>query len=410
MKKEVIGVSFIFLMIISLSFINAEEDLKEEIKEKFDDLDINDYRYQYNPSGFITDTRTIGKTFERFGKFPNYYKTTSFKLEEGIGSIDICYADRWRAEGIVGGKIRKVNYNGIIDFFKRLFGMGPCKRQVQTGLEVITPMRFIDKYRGYVTENSEGEQVRIKTSEEIYKDAIFEKTIFEGKDVIKVTILGDILRDGSEHREYYYDWESLLLLSEVFQCGQDIQYLPYCSFSGERIIVTKYTNISINTGMSINDFEIPEGDISCEIDYDLALNLSKKSDQIEDIMRERKLTEQEYNDYLTNLRRLGEVYCGEFIHPLVKNQELYSCTYEHYFQGVFPECVDLDSNSCKRLLLKQGKMQLVFGLGQEDVCVDKTPVECFNFWESGEVEFGLGLKHSLGYEEYGCYNFPSRFF
>ena len=167
----------VLILILYISIVRAEIT-KEEIEEKLNFINIEDYR--------ITEG-DFGKSVIIFGKYPNYYKEVILKSGV-IVSFDVCYNDKWRAYyDEDSGIVVRTNYNRFLNFFKRMLGIGrPCEKKFYNQIAV-SPMT---------------------PKNDLKFNFPFEESVFEGKNVIKFRgkYQGSMgAGDALEDYDHYYD-------------------------------------------------------------------------------------------------------------------------------------------------------------------------------------------------------------
>jgi len=354
--KERIKVFFICLLFLMLflPLIFASSITEEEIKERLKGLEkIEDFEMQTSyPMEDEFDSKSI------IAKLPNYYKDESFR-EGSLYDYRICYEDKWAVfhnKEMRGSYVLLVNFDGLFDFFLRIFGMGACKKQISYSLPDLTP-----------------EELFSSNMQKMY-DINFEEGTFEGKDVIKATLrmISEKAPEGYyDYWEYYYDKETLLKMAQIYYCGTGSCVIPNGTI--------RYTNITINKGIQKSEFElfIPEGLEICEVDAKAGYALKAEIELIKDKPEHSvgELTEEDYYHLRDLELQLTKMNCAK---PYAKSV----CTYSQYLGEVFPECVGLTIDSeCHDILLEEGKI------------VESSP----DFFEP-----------VLGYEdEWICYKLPS---
>lgn len=332
--KVVIKIVYICLsLMLILPVISAITE--EEIKERLKGLDeIEDFEISFIEHPLKSTVSPKNMTI--IIKLPNFYKETVF-VGEDLYSQSICYKDLWGAN-YYEDMIYVTHYDGVLDFFKRLFGMGPCKKQVQNKLLYWTPEHLLGS----------------DYQKEFYIK--FEEGIFGERNTIKAIVAShksEEFPQGSyplRYSEIYYDNETLFKIAQIFYCNPQNPFGPCIKPDG----AIEYTSIVVNKGIQESEFElfVPEGAKICENDYDKSLTLISKFEETEKKAwnERRKLTEEEYY-YVTDLKiEVSELWCRE---PDTRTQ----CTYSQYLGEVFPECVDLTTDlECYNILLEAGKV------------------------------------------------------
>lgn len=302
---------------------------EEEIKEKLKGLEkIEDFEMQtYYPMEDEFDSKSI------LAKLPNYYKDESFR-EGSLYDYRICYEDKWAVfhnKEMQGSYVLLVNFDGLFDFFLRIFGMGVCKSKISSTLPSLTP-----------------EELFSSNMQKMY-DINFEEGIFENRDIIKATLTFKTEKKSShEYYEIYYDKDTLLKIAKIFYCDPS---LSSCVMPNGTI---RYTNITINKGIQKSEFElfIPEGLEICEVDAKAGYALKAEIELIKDKPEHSigELTEEDYYHLRDLELQLTEMNCEK---PYAKSV----CTYNQYLGEIFPECVGLTTDSeCYNILLEEGKI------------------------------------------------------
>ncbi|MEN7981947.1 MAG: hypothetical protein ABFQ65_00685 [Nanoarchaeota archaeon] len=316
--RRVIGIGFL-VFIFCLSFISSVIT-KEEIKEKLEQININDFKISKGD---------FDKSVVIIGKAPNYYKEVVTKKGE-IVWYDICYKDKWleHYDETTDMTIR-TDYNMFFNFLKKFFGISsPCKKMFESRLSEysLTPENYLSL------------------------DYPFEEDIFEGKEVIKFKgeYPGSIgAGDPLEDFDAYYDRKNLILVAKKFYCNNND--FSKCIYKNGTI---EYFN-EINQGVQESDFtspEISEMTKICEKDLEKISNLTLALNNIEESLwviqgltekervdkktkEMRKLTREEYNLFIDLKLQFWEAECKE-------KDEISICSYAQYLERKdrFNEC------------------------------------------------------------------------